>query len=454
MERYRFRDYPRWVFWSLEAASRDTAIPTKTHFSDFPPIDKAHVVVLTNYLRKHHALVFQEIRKHVGKLTVLLSTAMEPDRDWDPQWGDLDVQVQKNWMYTARWKHTSGFDEPNYIHIPIDTVSKLRGLKPDIVFSYEMGMRTAFSGLFRMLHRKVPLVMVGNMADHIESERGMARRAIRRFVRGRVDYATYNGPSCKRYLEQIGFTQDQLFHFPYCIDMEKTYKGPQTFDHELHRHLIYTGAISSRKGILPFIESVSSYLDSNPSRKVTLSIAGDGPLKEEVEQLRTDQLAINLLGNCDPDEVSAAYQSADICVFPTLGDEWGLVPIEAMASGLPVLGSTRAQSVEAVVTDDVNGWRFEPLSEASMNDAIARALQTSNEKLREMSDAARLSIADLTPQVSAAKFCNLIRVISGQTDKTSHAERENTVTDATAPDGEISEKAAGDAASATENVAS
>ena len=84
-----------------------------------PSIDKTHVVVLTNYLRRHHALVFEEIRKHVGKLTVLLSTTMEPDRDWDPQWGDLDVRVQRNWMYTARWRHSSGFEEPNYIHLSL-----------------------------------------------------------------------------------------------------------------------------------------------------------------------------------------------------------------------------------------------------------------------------------------------------------------------------------------------
>lgn len=388
-----------------------------------PSIDKTHVVVLTNYLRRHHALVFEEIRKHVGKLTVLLSTTMEPDRDWDPQWGDLDVRVQRNWMYTARWRHSSGFEEPNYIHIPIDTVRKLRELKPDIVFSYEMGMRTAFSGLFRMLHRKVPLVMVGNMADHIESERGIGRRTIRRFVRNRVDFATYNGPSCKRYLEGIGFTQDQLFHFPYCIDVDKTYKGPQRFNDDQHRHLIYTGAISSRKGIVPFIESLVSYLNANPSCNVTLSIAGNGPLQDEVKKTQSDQLTIKLLGNCDSDEVSAAYQAADICAYPTFGDEWGLVPIEAMASGLPVLGSILAQSVEATVVDNVNGWRFDPREKASMVDAIGQALRATSSELQSMSTAARESVQDLTPQVSASKFCGLIRTISGSpdTDKSSTA---------------------------------
>ena len=42
----------------------------------------AHVVVLNNYLRKHHVVAYQELAKRVRKLTVLLSVPMEPDRSW------------------------------------------------------------------------------------------------------------------------------------------------------------------------------------------------------------------------------------------------------------------------------------------------------------------------------------------------------------------------------------
>jgi len=71
----------------------------------------AHVVILNNYIRKHHVDSYRELAKRVRKLTVLLSTPMEPDRDWDPQWDDLDVRVQKNWMFTTSWKHSAGFKE-------------------------------------------------------------------------------------------------------------------------------------------------------------------------------------------------------------------------------------------------------------------------------------------------------------------------------------------------------
>ncbi len=379
-----------------------------------PSLENTHVVVLTNYLRRHHAIVFQEVAKHVGKLTILLSTEMEPDRSWAAEWGELDVQVQSNWMHTAKTRHSTGFEEPNFIHVPIDTIKRLRRLNPDIVFSYEMGMRSAFCGLFRLLRRHVPLVMVGNMADHIENERGPMRRLLRRFVRSRSDYATYNGPSCQRYLKQIGYRDDQLFHFPYCIDIEKTYTDPVTFNPDGHRHLIYTGMISHRKHIVPFTHTLRKYLAKDDSTTVTLSIAGTGPLDSEVAALGSERLDVQLLGNCTPDQLSAAYQQADICAFPTLGDEWGLVPIEAMASGIPVLGSVLSQSVEATVIESKNGWTFNPLQEQAMTDAIGRALRTNAETLAMMSEIARASVAHMTPQFSANRFCNVIREISGQ----------------------------------------
>ena len=131
-------------------------------------------MILNNYLRVHHAVSYVELAKRVRKLTVLLSVPMEPNKDWDAEWMGLDVRMQKNWMFTKKWKHSKGFTEDNYIHVPVDTVKQLKQLKPDIVFSYEMGVRTLLSGWFRRWNRKTPLVMVGNMSQDIEKERRLS----------------------------------------------------------------------------------------------------------------------------------------------------------------------------------------------------------------------------------------------------------------------------------------
>ncbi len=49
------------------------------------------------------------------------------------------------------------------------------------------------------------------------------------------------------------------------------------------------------------------------------------------------------------------FEQGGILVFPTLSDEWGLVVNEAMAAGLPVLGSRYSEAVEEMVETDVTG---------------------------------------------------------------------------------------------------
>ena len=61
-------------------------------------------------------------------------------------------------------------------------------------------------------------------------------------------------------------------------------------------------------------------------------------------------------------------------LFPTLSDTWGLVVNEAMAMGLPVLGSVKSQAVTELIEDGVSGWWFDPTSPQDLERAVDRAL--------------------------------------------------------------------------------
>ena len=375
----------------------------------------AHVVILNNYLRRHHVVAYKEIARRVRKLTVLLSVDMEPDRQWEAQWDGLDVIVQKSKMFTAKWRHSSGFSEDNFIHFPVDTRKQLKALTPDVILSYEMGMRTLLCSFYRMFRRDCRLVMVGNMSEHIEKERGIFRKLLRRAILRGVDFFSYNGPSCKRYLKSLGVKEEMLFHFPYCIDPEAVSSAPKTFDASSVRTLLYCGAMSSRKGILQFAKTGRAWCEKNADDNVRLNIAGAGELRDEIAELSSEKFTINFLGNCNQAELRQAYQDADVCVFPTLADEWGLVPIEAMASGLPVLGSIHAQSVEACVVEGENGWVFNPDSDQEMEAAFEKCMKTSPEKLAVMSIAAKDAVVHVSPAFSANEACRMISMIASNT---------------------------------------
>lgn len=371
-----------------------------------------HVVILINYVRKHHVVSYQELAKRVRKLTILLSTPMEPGRDWDPEWCNLDVRVQKNWMLTTNWKHSAGFQEKNFIHVPVDTVKQLRQLKPDIVFSYEMGMRTMFSGWFRMFHRNVPLVMVGNMSQNIEQERGLLRRTFRAMVRRLADHFTYNGPSCKRYLQSLGIADEKMFHVPYCVDDDVVYTGPRVLaPKDRARRLFYSGSICERKGLLQFMDSLIRWCKANPSKQIDFQFAGAGPLEEQLSTMAMENLKMTFFGNLDPAGLAAANEQADICIMPTFADEWALTPIEGLASGIPVIGSFYAQSVEAVVKEGVNGWIFTPDDTPAMDNAIDKALACDADALFAMAADCRKSVAHISGAETAERFCDVVRAV-------------------------------------------
>lgn len=370
----------------------------------------AHVVILNNYIRVHHAISYVELAKRVRKLTVLLSVPMEPDRNWDADWLGLDVQVQKNWMFTKTWKHSKGFKEQNFIHVPVDTVKQLKRLKPDIVFSYEMGFRTLLSGWFRRWNKAVPLVMVGNMSHYIEQERGLTRRILRGLVRRAVDFCSYNGPSCKKYLKDMGVSESDLFSIPYCVDPKVVYAGERKLrSNDEPRKMLYCGSISPRKGVVEFASHLQKWCQANSERQVVLQLAGAGDLADSLAQVASDNLQIQMLGNLGQSELHDAYRDADICVNPSFADEWGLTTVEALASGIPVLGCIYTQSVETLIDQGVNGWTFKTDQPSGVFRAIEAAMSCSNDELLQMSETCRRSVAHITPQQTAERFCDVIR---------------------------------------------
>lgn len=384
---------------------------TRRHLSlvDQTRVTEAHVAVLTNYLTPHHWKQLQAASQRVNRMSVLLSTEMEPNRNWTPDWGMLDVQVQKNVMLTRKWRHKAGFEEDNYVHIPWDTIKRLRQLKPDIIISYEMGMRTLFSSMYRSMHDDCRLIMVANVSEHTEQGRGALRPWLRRYLKTHVDFVTYNGPSCKRYLLDQGHDENKLVYFPYQHDVAKVWSGEHDFD-TLPSRLFFCGSLSDRKGIVRFTNALATWCRENPDRQIELVIGGDGPLRMVIETMhRPGNLTLTLLGPIDTNTIRECYGSCDVTVFPTFADEWGMVVNESLGSGTPILSSCYAQSTEALVRDDRNGWIFDPRNQQSVRHGLDRALNTPTSLMKQMSHDARESVCHLTPDYNADLFQRLVQ---------------------------------------------
>ncbi|MEZ5814144.1 MAG: glycosyltransferase family 1 protein [Alphaproteobacteria bacterium] len=134
--------------------------------------------------------------------------------------------------------------------------------------------------------------------------------------------------------------------------------GPKTKYQDLKTPVaLYVGRIAIEKNIEDFLK-----MNWNGSKV----LIGDGPSREELEQKYPDA---RFLGIRQGEDLAAHYRSADIFIFPSRTDTFGMVLIEALASGIPV-AAYNVPGPKDIVTESALG----ALHETCLETAAQRAL--------------------------------------------------------------------------------
>ncbi|MGI8803961.1 MAG: glycosyltransferase family 4 protein [Solirubrobacteraceae bacterium] len=162
--------------------------------------------------------------------------------------------------------------------------------------------------------------------------------------------------------------------------------------------LLYVGRIDPRKGVATLLAALPTL-----PPQATVRIVGGGE-QRHLRELR--ELAhrlgvadrVDFAGQLDRSALPAVYAGGDAVVFPVLWAEpWGLVPLEAMASGRPVLATGTGGSAE-YLRDGENCLLFEPGDAAGLADRLGllAADPTLRARLREHGRATARANTDAT----------------------------------------------------------
>jgi glycosyltransferase involved in cell wall biosynthesis len=128
--------------------------------------------------------------------------------------------------------------------------------------------------------------------------------------------------------------------------------------------LLYVGRLGAEKEI----ERIKPILDAIPNAR--LALVGDGPHRQNLEQYFSGTPTY-FVGYLRGKELASAYASADVFIFPSRTETLGLVLLEAMAAGTPVVAA-RSGGIPDIVTDGVNGYLFDPRDEGGAIEATQR----------------------------------------------------------------------------------
>jgi len=147
--------------------------------------------------------------------------------------------------------------------------------------------------------------------------------------------------------------------------------------------IMYVGRLAASKGIFDLLAAFSQVSDT-----AQLYVVGDADLQSEqtkkviAQYLQKLQIEphVTFLGEIPHEKLHRYYASSDIVCYPTHHDGFGLVNIEAMACGKPVV-TTRVDGVEAYATHGENSLLVEPGDHVELATALQQLV--SSPKLRD-----------------------------------------------------------------------
>jgi len=177
----------------------------------------------------------------------------------------------------------------------------------------------------------------------------MIRKRVLRLILGRATRVFCIGSAAVNAYREWGVPENKLVFLPYVCDLEP-FRSCRISEGD-HIRFLYVGLLDQRKGVDLLLDAFERLADEYA--QVELILAGCGPVKKGCEGRRTAR--VRFAGHVEREELPALYGSADVFVFPTRYDGWGVVLNEACGAGLPVIVTSAAGATADLVEDGVNG---------------------------------------------------------------------------------------------------
>jgi len=367
---------------------------------------------LTNFVPPYRVKLLTALRERLGEFRIFVSTGMEADRPWQPDYGTLDVVVQKSKTFERDRHHPNGCAQHLFIHFPYDTLSQLGRFAPQVVISSELGLRTLQAALYRSIRPGTRLIVWATLSEQTERGWGIIRQLLRRFILSVADGVICNGASGARYIASFGFPANRTFIVNQPVDVDMFAALPPDRPEPTARRLLFSGRLLAIKAVLELQAACAHWAAEHPDRTLEMVWLGDGDLRPRLEAAQVPPNFKQVFHGSKPyEELPSIYETAGALILPSLLDEWGLVVNEAMASGLVVLGSIYSQAVTELVRHGETGWLLDPLRPETIEHALDLLFAMPVETLNEMRAAARRRALEITPDKAAAAIAAAVQAV-------------------------------------------
>jgi glycosyltransferase involved in cell wall biosynthesis len=369
---------------------------------------------------------------------------------------DLDLRVFYTWSQAAGDSlFDPGFgadvkwDIPlreGYAHQFVENVAKRPGLEhfrglqtptlaaeieawgADAVLIYTWNSASHLQAM-RYFKRRVPVLFRGDstLLDARAWWRAALRRIFLTWVYRHVDWPIAVGTNNRRYFEWAGVPPDRIAYSPHSVDTVRFAADAATHDEQAARWraqlgidpraivLLFAGKLQPKKNPILLLDAFAELREA-----VHLVFVGNGELEADLKARADARPRVHFMPFQNQSVMPAVYRLGDLFVLPSQGPEetWGLALNEAMASGRPVIASTKVGGACDLVRPNENGWIFESGSRPSLVGVLRQGVARGQAGLHAMGRGAQAmsrqwSTEESARMIGAAFLASLRRADQG-----------------------------------------
>jgi glycosyltransferase involved in cell wall biosynthesis len=292
-------------------------------------------------------------------------------------------------------------------------------LSPDLVAGADAVLGLDMDG-FTLAGRVQPFVsyIQGVLADEAGFERGLVAwllglqaDAERRCAQKADLVITTSNYSRARIAELYGLDERRIGIVPPAFDVARWQSDLVTLAAQPSRSggpvVFCVAHLYPRKNIAALVRASRILVEAVPD--VAVRIAGHGPELADIEQLVLQlglERTVRLLGQLTHGELLGEFCACDVFCLPSLQEGFGIVYLEAMASGKPVV-ACRASSTPELIEDGVNGLLASPHSNVDLAEKLTR-LVTDTDLRATMGQANREKVQGYAAGVTVERLVDLV----------------------------------------------
>jgi len=219
---------------------------------------------------------------------------------------------------------------------------RLKGTVKDFDILHTADPHYYYSYQLAKLKENKPLISTYWDTIPFNNESTISKRRIKKYAMDKTDLFISHTQKAKKCLETEGIRNKRIEVIPLGVDLTRF--KPKKNTNKKFKTVLFVGRLVEEKGILDLYQAFKNCLYLNYKNKLKLLIVGKGPLKRKLlKQIKKDGLQNSIsIKDCAYDLIHLIYQKADIFILSsrattTWEEQYGMVLIEAMASGLPII---------------------------------------------------------------------------------------------------------------------